>query len=186
MTPGPTLHWSKVRLQANKNATVISCYSKNQIMSPQYVYVQTPEVCRDTAGGGGQGEGDLYISHHSLCVWWSAQTCVGRKAKRFLFYSIFPSIDFFKPSSNSGSQGCRVTGGVHPGQFNQFSSHSARNPICMFLDVRVHTERPQPAGFKPRTLLLWGDSAHCFTNVKEGRKCTEHKEKLTFSLHILL
>lgn len=64
-------------------------------MSPQYVYVQTPEVCRDTAGGGGQGEGDLYISPHSLCVWWSAQTCVGRKAKRFLFYSIFPSINFF-------------------------------------------------------------------------------------------
>lgn len=62
---------------------------------------------------------------------------------------------------------------------------TALNPICMFLDVRVHTERPQPAGFKPRTLSLWGDSA-AYQCIALLRKCTEHKEKLTFSLHILL
>lgn len=130
-------------------------------------------------------ERGIYTSHITACVYGDQHKLVWDvKLRGFYFIqSSHPSIDFFKPSSNSGSQGCRVTGGVHPGQFNQFSSHSARNPICMFLDVRVHT---QPAGFKPRTLLLWGDSAHCFTNVKEGRKCTEHKEKLTFSLHILL
>lgn len=35
------------------------------------------------------------------------------KLRGFYFIqSSLPSIDFLKPSSNSGSQGCRVTGGV--------------------------------------------------------------------------
>lgn len=50
-------------------------------------------------------ERGIYTSRITACVYGDQHKLVWDvKLRGFYFYSIFPSIDFFKPSSNSGSR----------------------------------------------------------------------------------
>lgn len=79
-------------------------------------------------------ERGVYTSRLTACVYGDQHKRMWDvKLRGFYFIqSSHPSI-FFKPSSNSGSQGCRVTGGVHPGQFNQFSSQHVTRYACFWI-----------------------------------------------------